>query len=199
MATARSEAAGGRPDAERRHTVPCSFTAIYRRWLNDVCRWATALGGPGIDPDDVAQEVFLVVQRRLPQFEGDDHSSWLYAITTRVVRSTRRRAWLRRTVLGDEGLETLPDPRPAPDEQAQRRQDQRTLYALLGRMSEKRRTVLALCEIAGYTAEEIARLEGIPAATVRSRLFDARRCFLELVAEQRSLDASRRDRHGGGR
>ena len=52
-------------------------------------------------------------------------------------------------------------------------------------MSEKRRTALILSEIEGYSGEEIARLQGIPVATVRTRLFHARREFLERAATLR--------------
>ncbi len=96
-------------------------------------------------------------------------------------------------------LDSIGDPRPRPDEDAERRQDRRTLHQLLGRMSEKRRTVLALCEICGYTPEEIARLEGVPAVTVRSRLFEARRDFLELVTSHRRREQKSHDPGRGRR
>ena len=199
MGTASPEAVRGQPTTERSHAMPHSLDAIYRKSARDVCRWAAALGGPGIDADDVAQEVFLVVQRRLDQFEGDDPSPWLYAITVRVVRTARRGAWFRRALLGGRGdLDALTDPGPTPDVAAEGRQDRRLLYQLLGRLSEKRRSVLALFEIGGYSTEEIARLEGVPPATVRSRLFEARRSFLALVAEHRRDRRRRREAGEGG-
>src|SRR5215510_13559362 len=121
MATARTEVAASSGTAERRETAPHSLAAIYRRSLKDVCRWAASLGGPAIDADDVAQEVFLVVHRRLAQFQGDDPTPWLYAITLRVVRGMRRRAWVRRALLGGAtSLDSFADPGPRPDENAER-------------------------------------------------------------------------------
>lgn len=160
--------------------------AVYRRHFKDVCRWAGALGGPGIDVDDIAQEVFVVVQRKLATFEGDEPAAWLYGITVRVVRAARRRVWFRSVLsVGASVPEDLPHPGPTPDELAERRGREKSLYELLGRMSEKRRMAFALFEIAGYSAEEIARLEGVPAATIRTRLLHARRDFLALSARHR--------------
>lgn len=168
--------------------------AVYRRWFKDVCRWAGALGGPGIDVDDIAQEVFVVVQRKLPGFVGDDPSSWLYGITLRVVRAAQRRSWWRSVFsVGAEIPEETPHPGPTPDELAERRGRERSLYELLGRMSEKRRVAFALFEIAGYSAEEIARLEGVPASTIRTRLLHARKDFIRLAARHR-----RRNEGAGG-
>lgn len=170
------------------------LAAVYRRHFKDVCRWAGALGGPGIDVDDIAQEVFLVVSRKLPDFRGDDPTSWLYGITVRMVRGAKRRAWWRSVLsVGAAIPEDAPHPGPTPDELAERRGRERGLYELLGKMSEKRRVAFALFEIAGYSAEEIARLEGVPAATVRTRLLHARKDFIRLAARHR-----RRSEGAGG-
>src|SRR5438552_1977251 len=59
----------------------------YRQHAADVSRWARRLGGPGVDAEDVLHEVFMVAQRRLPEFRGEAKlSTWLYAITLRVVQ-----------------------------------------------------------------------------------------------------------------
>jgi DNA-directed RNA polymerase specialized sigma24 family protein len=52
-------------------------------------------------------------------------------------------------------------------------------------MSEKRRRALILAELEGLRADEIARLEGIPVATARTRLHHARREFLERARKLR--------------
>src|SRR5262249_14147909 len=65
---------------------------LYRAHAQTVARWASRLGGPAIDVEDVVQEVFLVVQRRLDGFRGDAHvKTWLYRITANVVRWRRRK------------------------------------------------------------------------------------------------------------
>jgi len=71
---------------------PLDFAAVYARWFHDVSHWARALGGPEADCEDLAQEVFLIVRRKLSDFDGRNLAGWLYRITARTVRDHRRRA-----------------------------------------------------------------------------------------------------------
>ena len=54
------------------------FRAFYDAWFDDVSRWIRALGGLDADRDDIVQEVFLVVRRRLQAFDGANLAGWLY-------------------------------------------------------------------------------------------------------------------------
>jgi RNA polymerase sigma-70 factor (ECF subfamily) len=166
------------------------FDTVYRRWFDDVCRWLAALAGPGLDPEDLSQEVFIVVRRKLHRFEGDDPRAWLYGISVRVARSERRRAWFRRAVLGRSAIDPdeLVNAHDLPEEAMRRARRSRALYGLLEELSEKRRRAFVLFEIVGYEADEIARLEGIPAATVRTRVFHARKDLLELARRRPEIE-----------
>ena len=72
-----------------------TFEQVYVQWFHEVSRWARAFGGLDADLDDLTQEVFLVVRRKLPEFDGRNLSGWLYRIAQRTVRDYRRRAWFR--------------------------------------------------------------------------------------------------------
>jgi DNA-directed RNA polymerase specialized sigma24 family protein len=48
------------------------FRAIYERWFEDISPWIRALGGPEAERGDLVQEVSVVVQRRLPHFDGQN-------------------------------------------------------------------------------------------------------------------------------
>jgi len=163
------------------------FRTVYDAWFHEVCRWLRALGGPGSDLEDLAQEVFLVVLRKLSTFDGGNLPGWLYRITARTMSDHRRRAWwknlLRRR---DTVLEELASPAADPAAAVEQREAERQLFVHLRPMSEKRRTVLVLHDIEGYSSEEIGALHGVPAATVRTRLHHARK---ELAAR---LSAARR-------
>jgi RNA polymerase sigma-70 factor (ECF subfamily) len=166
------------------------FDAVYDAHFDEVARWIRALGGLAIDVDDLAQEVFVVVQRQLPRFDGRHLRAWLYRIAARTVSDWRRRAWFRGLLQRREVvLEEIPATAPGPVEALERREAQRVLAALLARMSPKRRTAFILAELEGYTSEEIAALQGVPAATVRTRLHHARRDFVRLCAEQQRREA----------
>lgn len=177
-----------RPDPAALAAAGLDFRAVYEAWFDPVCRWARALGGPGADVEDVAQEVFLVVRRKLPHFHADNLGGWLYRITAGKVRDARRLAWVRHLIFGASAGDDRVEEGPGPVELLERKDDERRLYRLLDQLSDKRRRVLVLAEIEGLSGDEIARLEGIPVATARTRLHHARRDFVALAARLRRED-----------
>jgi RNA polymerase sigma-70 factor (ECF subfamily) len=161
-----------------------TFDDVYREWYAHVVRWAHALGGPRSDLDDVAQEVFLVVQRKLENFDGANVGAWLFTITQRTVSDQRRRAWFKKLFMKRDSdaldrLRAVGDP----DSELLRKQQRETLYRILDRISEKRRTVFVLFEVEEYSGEQIAELLEIPLATVWTRLHHARIELAKLAAE----------------
>ncbi len=182
-----AEASGVRVKEPVDDTVtPLDFRAIYTGWFHEVSRWVRALGGLDVDLDDLTQDVFLVVRRKLPSFDGRNLRAWLYRITSYTVSDWRRRRWFRnllrrRPLRVDEVAATA----PGPVEDLERKEAARTLGRLLERLSSSRRTTFILFELEGYSGEEIAALEGIPVATVWTRLHRARADLVRLYAEQR--------------
>jgi RNA polymerase sigma-70 factor (ECF subfamily) len=168
------------------------FRAIYDAWFDDVSRWIRALGGRDADRDDIVQEVFLVVRRRLKAFDGGNIAGWLYRITSRQVRDARRRAWVKHifTRRRAEEPDILPHAGGGPAAALERKEEQRVLQTLLGKMAEARRTTFVLFEIEGLSGEEIARIQEIPLNTVWTRLYHARREFFALAAKYQRADAS---------
>jgi RNA polymerase sigma-70 factor (ECF subfamily) len=175
---------------ERATEVP-TFEEVYTRWFHEVSRWVRALGGLDADLDDLTQEVFLVVRRKLGQFDGKNLRGWLYRISQRTVRDYRQGAWFRRFF--ERKPEKRIDREPSsirigpldPGEVFERREAERLLLGLLDQMSETRRTAFILFEIEGYSGEEIATLERVPVNTVWTRLHHARKDFLALIAQAR--------------
>src|SRR5215468_9817010 len=86
-------------EASCERSEPLDFAATYQAWFRQVYRWIRALGGPGIDAEDLAQEVFIVVQRKFARFDGTNLAGWLYRIAQRTVRDYRRCAWYRKIFL----------------------------------------------------------------------------------------------------
>jgi RNA polymerase sigma-70 factor (ECF subfamily) len=164
---------------------PLDFTRVYESWFDPCLRWLRALGIPDADLEDVGQEVFVVVRRKLDAFDGDKLPAWLYRITTRTASDHRRRAWFRRlwTRGSRVDLDSVASAAAGPSEIYERREAERLLDRVLGRMTEKRRAAFALYEIEGYSGEEIALLLDVPVATVWTRLHHARQEFLARVAE----------------
>ncbi|MBC8133142.1 MAG: RNA polymerase sigma factor [Deltaproteobacteria bacterium] len=161
------------------------FRDIYDAWFEDVARWIRALGATEADRDDIAQEVFLVVRRRLQSFDGANPAGWLYRITRRQVRDARRRTWVKHIFnkrRSDEP-EILAHGGNSPAMALEKKENQRVLHGLLQKMNEDRRSAFVLFEIEGLSGEEIARVQSVPVNTVWTRLHHARREFFSLAAK----------------
>jgi RNA polymerase sigma-70 factor, ECF subfamily len=166
------------------------FPAIYDAWFDEVLRWLPAMGVPDADLEDLAQEVFIVVRRKIAEFRGENLSAWLYGICLRTASDHRRRAWFRNLFMRprDVDLDQVPDHARSPLDLLERREAQHVVAHLLARMSDKRRRAFVLYEIEGYSGEEIAALEQIPLATVWTRLHHARKDFVALAARLRKQE-----------
>jgi RNA polymerase sigma-70 factor (ECF subfamily) len=158
------------------------FVSVYDACYGDVARWVRALGGPPADLADLVQEVFVVVHRRLPDFDGENLIAWLYRITARQVRDYRRSMWIkhifRRSV---EVTSDVASVKPTQLMVLETREKQRRLEAMLSRLSQATATTFILFEIEGYTAEEIAVIEGSTINTVRARIQRARKKLMEML------------------
>jgi len=164
--------------------APLDFDAVYRDHARLVARWAARLGGPAVSVDDVVQDVFLVVSRRLAAFRGEAKlTTWLFRITEKTVRNARRgirrRPWLAR--LTPRIAEAAPAPQPSPAEDCERREAAVAFYRILDSLPEKQRNVLVLYELEAMGAPEIGDLLGMKAAAVRVMLHRARARFLDRM------------------
>ncbi len=160
----------------------CGFEAIYDAYYDLVARWVRALAGSTADREDLVQEVFLVVYRRLPDFDGRNLKGWLYRITVHQVRDYRRLFWIRSIFRHCvEVSPELPSARPTPLMTLEARERQQRLEWMLSHLSDQLRAAFVLFEIEGYTAEEIGDMQSVSVHTVRSRIQRARKKMSALV------------------
>jgi RNA polymerase sigma-70 factor (ECF subfamily) len=149
---------------------------FYRDHAALVLGWVIRLGGPRLDAEDVAGEVFETACRRLGAFRGEATlSTWLYGITRRVVANARRKVWVKRVLGMDQG----PEPSVGPD--AERLIHRREVQACLERLAPDHREVLVLVVLEERPAAEVAEMLRIPVGTVYSRVFHAKRVFAEML------------------
>jgi RNA polymerase sigma-70 factor (ECF subfamily) len=147
---------------------PESFRDIFTRHARFVGRALKALGVMEADLDDVCQDVFLVVHRRLDEFEGRSSlRSWLYAISVRVAADYRKSAYVTR-LRARESLTEL----PAPCELG-RPEARLLLSGALAALDEDKRDVLLLHDIEGFSVPEAADILGCPVQTAYTRLKSA--------------------------
>lgn len=171
-----------------------SFEALYDQWFTDVSRWVRALGAREADRDDLVQEVFLVVHRRLPDFDGQNVPGWLYQIARRKVRDHRRLLWVKQLFgttsqpLGDATLFTD----RSPLQELETKQKRELLEELLGKLSADQCAAFTLFEIEGNSGEEIAAIQGVPINTVWARIHKARKKLQEQAQRLEKRQSRRR-------
>lgn len=183
------------PVAGRELPAPgAEFQALYEEWFDEVSRWVRALGGPPAEQEDLVQDVFVVVYRRLPDFDGNNVAGWLYRIAQRRVRDFRRLRWVKHVLFGGVPLsEALPKPGAGPLDTLETKEKRDLLERLLDRLNDSERAALVLFEIEGKTGEEIAAIQGVPLNTVWARIHKARK---KLKTQLAKLDERERRRAG---
>jgi RNA polymerase sigma-70 factor (ECF subfamily) len=171
---------------------PASFQEAYREHAQTAARWARQLGGADMDVEDVVQDVFLVVSRRLASFRGEAcFTSWLFEITRKTVANHRRRQRWRFWRSGNEvSLTRVHSQLPDPAAELERRQTIAFFYRALDRVPEKYRTLLVLYEIEGLSTQEIADLRELNLSTVKVRLLRARERFIKCYQHLRKREKS---------
>jgi len=159
-----------------------TFEEVYRAHFAFVWRSLRRLGIREEDAADTAQEVFIVVHRKLPEFAGRSKlTTWLYGVCFRVA-SERRRA-RQAPALGAQEAAAFVGRPPDPSTIAERNQGLAMLERILDRLPDEQRAVFCLFELEGMTGDEIAEALEIPLGTAYSRLRLARTAFSAATAE----------------
>lgn len=155
---------------------PGALDRLVSRWLPEVLAWGLRLGGPKVDAEDVAHDVFLVVFRRIGSLrEPSAFPAWLYGITRKTVASHRRKAWVRRWLPGALPEQVDDAPHANPHEATHRSELAREIWHALDQLRDHHREILVLCDLEERPDSEVSAMLGIPRGTVKSRLRRARK------------------------
>ena len=139
-----------------------------------VYRLVARLAG-ATEAEDLAQEVFVVVCRRLDGFEGrSDIKTWLFQIAYRVVGASIRKQRLRRLLAIDLKAEPHDSSTTIP-RSLERAEEAQALAGALTKLSWKKRAVVILHDVEGWPCETIAERLDVPTNTVYTRLHHARK------------------------
>lgn len=168
-----------------------AFGTLMRAHHGYVYRLVWAIVRHDHDAHDICQDVWLTVWQKLPEYAGTGKfTTWLHPIATRraLDHLRKRRRWFDRfRPFATDPAGRLIEP-PAPDDPrgAVETTDRRDrLDRALAALPPLHRTVLALREIQGLSYDEIARAVRIPAGTVMSRLYHARRLLAQKLKDPR--------------
>jgi RNA polymerase sigma-70 factor (ECF subfamily) len=157
-----------------------AMQSLFARHRTPVYRWLLRFVGNETIAEDLLSEVFLDVWRQADRFEGRSSvSTWLMSITRFKALSARRR---RTEAELDEKIETtVADTANDPEAALQKKNRGELLRQALTRLSLEHREIIDLVYYREKSIDECAQILGIPAATVKTRMFYARKKLAELV------------------
>jgi RNA polymerase sigma-70 factor (ECF subfamily) len=158
-----------------------AMRTLFARHRVAMYRWLLRLVGDEALAEDLLSDVFLDVWRKAASFEARSSvSTWLLAIGRYKALSARRRRL--HTELNDELAATVADPADDPELVLQKKDRAELLRQSLAKLSPEHGEVIDLVYYHGKSVKEVAEIIGINEATVKTRMFYARRKLAELVA-----------------
>jgi RNA polymerase sigma-70 factor (ECF subfamily) len=163
---------------DRAPATEVSYEEVYRQHFDFVWRNVRRLGVPESHVDDAVQDVFIVVHRRLVEFEGRSTvRTWLFGILTRVARDYRRSRLRQNAKAHAIAAEGEPQGAPTPADIASRKEAARILEDLLAQIDEDKREVFVLVELEQMSVADVAEALALNVNTTHARLRAARQQF----------------------
>jgi len=158
--------------------APPELAVVYREHVAFAWRVVRRMGVPADAVQDVVQDVFLVVRRRLPDYDGRASvKTWIAGICRGVVSNYHRHVKRR-----EARLQLVSSTASASSEPGVERLDTgRMLAEALDRLHEEQRLAIVLTDIEGLTPSDVAQVMGISRNTVYSRLRLARKKLQMLL------------------
>jgi RNA polymerase sigma-70 factor, ECF subfamily len=160
-----------------------AMEALFVRYRIPVFRFLMRTVRNETVAEDLNSDVFLDVWRQAGTFEGRAAvSTWIFSIA----RYKALNALSRRTTeqLDDEKADTIPDQADDPEIALAKKDKAAVLRQCLLKLSAEHREIVNLVYYQHKSVEEIAGIVGIPEATVKTRMFYARKKLSELLTEQ---------------
>ncbi|MFL4977385.1 MAG: sigma-70 family RNA polymerase sigma factor [Xanthobacteraceae bacterium] len=157
-----------------------AMQVLYARHHVRVYRFVLRLVGNTTTAEDLISEVFLDVWRQAAKFEARSAAStWLMAIARFKALSMLRRK--PEEELDEETAEAIEDPADDPETTVQKKDKGEILRKCLSALSSDHREIIDLVYYHEKSVEEVAEMVGIPEATVKTRMFYARKRLSELL------------------
>lgn len=153
---------------------------LFNRHHARVYRFVVRQTGSEAMADDIANEVFLELWKQAAKFEfRSEVSTWLLGIARFKALSARRRR--SEDAIDDEQAARVADDADTPEVATLKKDKAAALRALVDALSEEHRTVVDLAYYHGKSVGEIGEILDIPVATVKTRMFYARKKLGEAL------------------
>ena len=164
-----------------------AFGELVDRYKDRVFRLLSRYCRDSVECEDLAQDVFLKVFRKLHTFKHDSQFfTWLYRITVNAATDHLSRAGTRKLRLVEDTavFERGDQEDSSPTASLEAEELAQITRAIVDQLPEKFRTILVLREFEGLSYTEIADVLEIQLGTVESRLFRARQRFKDALTRQ---------------
>jgi len=173
------------------------FDEIYESMVEYVWNVVCRMGVPRSDAEDVVQEVFFTVYRRLREFEGRAQlKTWVFTIAVHLVqhyfRTHARKPGDRATAKGTEIHGLVDRQENGPLGEVERREGLDALDQVLAELDDAKRVVFVLAEVEQMTLSEIGEMLGANANTVATRLRAARQAFEKALLRFQARELGRK-------
>jgi RNA polymerase sigma-70 factor (ECF subfamily) len=157
-----------------------ALRTFYGRYNVRVYRFAAHITGDATVAEDVVSEVFLEVWRQAHKFGGRSRvSTWLLAIARHKALSAIKRR--KEVQLDDDSAAAMLDPADDPEIIVHRRKRSEFIQKCLKQLSPDHQEVINLVYYHENSISEVAQIVGIPAGTVKTRMFYARKCLAKFL------------------
>lgn len=159
-----------------------SFEELISRYSNKVFSLASRLTRNPEDAEEVLQDVFVTVHRKISGFEGkSSFSSWLYRVTVNAAFMKLRKRKQEQTVPLEELVQAaqvvpaLKSPESSfVDSQTIRNEMLEALEAAIRKLPDDYRPVFILRDVDGLTSREVSKILDLTVPAVKSRLHRSR-------------------------
>jgi RNA polymerase sigma-70 factor (ECF subfamily) len=160
---------------------PGAFDELYRRFAPRVYSLACRLSGSPTTAEDLLQEIFLLVYRKLGSFKGEAAlGTWVYRLATNCcldfLRSRHHKL--------DQASEELDEQLPPPTGRGPLRVERMDLERAIAKLPPGYRAAFVLHDVEGHDHAEVARLLGIAEGTSKSQVHKARMRMRELLSAE---------------
>jgi RNA polymerase sigma-70 factor (ECF subfamily) len=175
--------AGDNDELERlRRGEMAALADAYDAHHEVVRRFARRLLADEAEAEDLVQETFLALPRAARAFRGEATlRTFLLGIATNHARHHVRAAARRRAAYTRSREHAEPSPPSTPEDGTNRRELAEALTLALDELPFDQRVAVTLCEIEERSSAEVATIVGVPEATVRTRVFHARKKLREIL------------------
>jgi RNA polymerase sigma-70 factor, ECF subfamily len=170
-----------------------AFNTLIERYQNAVYSVCYRLMGDVPSADDMTQEAFILAYRKIDSYHGGNFKAWLLRIATNRCYDELRKYQRQRTDYledlapdNDDGA-PLPSSAPSPEQITQQNELQLAIQSCIGGLNADQRLVLVMCDVQGFSYQEIAETHQLNLGTVKSRLARARLAMRECLQSVQEL------------